>query len=612
MNQILLFIGLVIILCLTIKPVGKKLPFPTLLIFIALGMLLGVNGPAHIDFSDYALTETVCSTALLFIMFYGGFNTNIDRAKPVAAPAVLLSTLGVVITAGITGVFAHFVLGFDWIGGLLLGSVVASTDAASVFSVLREHSLSLRGGTDSLLEVESGSNDPVAYMLTAVLATLAAGGDINIPALLAKQIILGVGLGLVIGWAAGRLIERAHATAEGAQTIFLFAVAIVAYALPSYLGGNGFLAVYLAGIVLGASDITGKVEMAHFFDTLTEMAEMTIFFLLGLLVTPARLPQMLLPGLALMAFMLFVSRPIAVGLLLVPFKTNPRQVALVSWAGLPGAASVVFSLFAVVAGVPGGHDLFDLVFVIAVSSIVVQGSLLPAVAKKLDMIDAEGDVRRTFNDYRDEDGMSFVKLKIGAGHPFAGRSLADIGSATDMLVVLVLRDGAHPVLPNGDTVIEEGGACRDYAARGHRNAPWTSGRSAPARRAAGQAPLYRRDAQARRPNHHPRRQHPHIRRRRSRHRHAGVVAARPKLAAPIPLQLLAVTHGKVAEVEALAFGSGQELLGRLVLDIHHVEQGGGKVHAGRTPRAIEQALVQLTYIDIDFNAAASHRVTAVD
>lgn len=456
MNQILLFIGLVIILCLTIKPVGKKLPFPTLLIFIALGMLLGVNGPAHIDFSDYALTETVCSTALLFIMFYGGFNTNIDRAKPVAVPAVLLSTLGVVITAGITGVFAHFVLGFDWIGGLLLGSVVASTDAASVFSVLREHSLSLRGGTDSLLEVESGSNDPVAYMLTAVLATLAADGDINIPVLLAKQIILGAGLGLAIGWAAGRLIERAHATAEGAQTIFLFAVAIVAYALPSYLGGNGFLAVYLAGIVLGASDITGKVEMAHFFDTLTEMAEMTIFFLLGLLVTPARLPQMLLPGLALMAFMLFVSRPIAVGMLLAPFRTNPRQVALVSWAGLRGAASVVFSLFAVVAGVPGGHDLFDLVFVIAVSSIVVQGSLLPEVAKKLDMIDATGDVRRTFNDYRDEDGMSFVKLKVGAGHPFAGRSLADIGSATDMLVVLVLRDGAHPVLPNGDTVIEEG------------------------------------------------------------------------------------------------------------------------------------------------------------
>ena len=536
MDQILLFIGLVIILCLTIKPVGKKLPFPTLLIFIALGMLLGVNGPAHIDFSDYALTETVCSTALLFIMFYGGFNTNIDRAKPVAAPAVLLSTLGVIATAGITGVFAHFALGFDWIGGLLLGSVVASTDAASVFSVLREHNLSLKGGTDSLLEVESGSNDPVAYMLTAVLATLAAGGSIDIPALLAKQIILGVGLGLAIGWISSRLIERAHATAEGAQTIFLFAVAIVAYALPSYLGGNGFLAVYLAGIVLGASDITGKVEMAHFFDTLTEMAEMTIFFLLGLLVTPARLPQMLLPGLALMAFMLFVSRPIAVGVLLAPFKTNPRQVALVSWAGLRGAASVVFSLFAVVAAVPGGHDLFDLVFVIAVSSIVVQGSLLPAVAKKLDMIDATGDVRRTFNDYRDEDGMSFVKLKVGAGHPFAGRSLADIGSATDMLVVLVLRDGAHPVLPNGDRDPGRRSAgdgrpnvrraCRGYAARGHRGPPRSPGRPASSRCAARQASLYRRDAQTRRPDDHPRWQHPNIRRRRSRHRHARVVVTR--------------------------------------------------------------------------------------
>ena len=455
MNQILLFIGLVIILCLTIKPVGKKLPFPTLLIFIVLGMLLGVNGPARIDFSDYALTETVCSTALLFIMFYGGFNTNIDRAKPVAVPAVLLSTLGVVITAGITGVFAHFVLGFDWIGGLLLGSVVASTDAASVFSVLREHSLSLRGGTDSLLEVESGSNDPVAYMLTAVLATLAAGGDINIPVLLAKQIILGVGLGLAIGWASGRLIERAHATAEGAQTIFLFAVAIVAYALPSYLGGNGFLAVYLAGIVLGASDITGKVEMAHFFDTLTEMAEMTIFFLLGLLVTPARLPQMLLPGLALMAFMLFVSRSIAVGLLLAPFKTNPRQFALVSWAGLRGAASIVFAIMATLSEGYMKYDIFHIVFCVVLFSIIFQGSLLPKVAEKCDMIDNSTDVMRTFSDYTGDMQIQFVQLPIGDNHPWKNRKICEIEMLPGMLIT-VIRRGAQTIVPKGQTVIQEG------------------------------------------------------------------------------------------------------------------------------------------------------------
>lgn len=190
-----------------------------------------------------------------------------------------------------------------------------------------------------------------------------------------------------------------------------------------------------------------------------------------------------------------------------------------------------------VAGVPGGHDLFDLVFVIAVSSIVVQGSLLPALAKKLDMIDATGDVHRTFNDYRDEDGMSFVKLKVGAGHPFAGRSLADIGSATDMLVVLVLRDGAHPVLPNGDTVIQEGDLLVMAAPTFEERAevtlrevtvtpPRSPGRPAPARCAARQASVYCGDVQTRRPNHQPRRQHPHIRRRRSGHCHAGIVVTR--------------------------------------------------------------------------------------
>ena len=455
MNMILLFVGAVIIACILLKPIAAKLPFPTLLIFIALGMFLGSGGPLHINFNDFKATENVCTAALIFIMFYGGFNTNIERARPVAVPAVLLSTAGVVITAGLTAVFAHVALRFDWPLALLLGSVISSTDAASVFSVLREHRLSLKGGTDSLLEVESGSNDPLAYMLTAVFSALALGEAVNLPVLIAQQIVFGAAFGLAFGWVGMKLACRMNLESQS-ETIVLIAIALLSFAVPSQLGGNGFLSVYLAGIVLGASDIPSKREMVHVFDVLTEMAEMTIFFLLGLLVTPARLPQMLLPGLALMAFMLFVSRPIAVGVLLAPFKTNPRQVALVSWAGLRGAASVVFSLFAVVAGVPGGHDLFDLVFVIAVSSIVVQGSLLPAVAKKLNMIDAEGDVRRTFNDYRDEDGMSFVKFKVGAGHPFSGRSLADIGSATDMLVVLVLRDGAHPVLPNGDTVIQEG------------------------------------------------------------------------------------------------------------------------------------------------------------
>lgn len=454
MDKLLLFIGIVIIVCLALKPVGRKLPFPTLLIFIALGMLLGVDGPLRIDFSDYALTENVCATALLFIMFYGGFNTNIDRARPVVVPAVLLSTVGVLVTAGLTGVFAHYVLGMDWMLALLLGSTVASTDAASVFSVLREHDLSLKDGADSLLEVESGSNDPLSYMLTLVFATLASGAKIDVPVLVAQQVLIGAAAGLVIGLGARWLLGRTPLT--GSETILVFGVAIVAYALPSTWGGNGFLSVYLAGIVLGASDMRAKVEIAKFFDTLTELAEMAIFFLLGLLVTPSRLPEMVLPGLGLLLFMLVIGRPVAATLVLRPFRNSWKNIALVSWAGLRGAASVVFCLLAVVMGVPGAHDLFDLVFVVAVASIVVQGSLLPAVARKLDRIDAAGDVRRTFNDYRDEEGFSFVKLKVGVAHPFAGRVLADIGKETDMLVALVLHKGEDPVIPNGDTMIREG------------------------------------------------------------------------------------------------------------------------------------------------------------
>ena len=456
MNQILLFIGIVVIACIFTRPLAAKLPFPTILIFIVLGMFFGVNGPLHIDFDNYALTEGVCCVALLFIMFYGGFNTNLEKARPVAMRAVALSTLGVVITAGLTGVFAHFVFGMDWFVALLLGSCVASTDAASVFSVLREHKLSLKDGTDSLLELESGSNDPLSYMLTVVFAALAAGHAVNVPVLLVQQIGLGILFGLAIGFGASKLFEKFERDMAQSEIIAVVAIAVIAYALPNYFGGSGFLSVYLSGMILGRSDIPAKRETARFFGVLTEMAEMAIFFLIGLLVTPAQLPAMLLPALALTVFMLCVGRPIAVGAILAPFRASLSQMGLVSWAGLRGAASVVFVLYAVVEGVPGAYDLFDLVFLVAVLSIVAQGSLLPAVARKLNMVDANANVMRTFNDYQEDSDLSFIKIKVGADHPFVGKTLAEAGSIESMLVVLILRHGAEAVIPNGNTVIETG------------------------------------------------------------------------------------------------------------------------------------------------------------
>lgn len=456
MYQILIFIGIVIIACTLTNRLATKLPVPSLLVFVALGMLFGVNGPFHIRFDNYELTEQVCCIALLFIMFYGGFNTNIEHAKPVAIPAVLLSTVGVVITAGLTAVFAHFVLGFEWIISLLLGSILSSTDAASVFSVLREHKLSLKDGTASLLEVESGSNDPLAYMLTVVLSALAAGHEVNVVQVLALQIGLGLVFGLAIGKLAAWLLDNIRIEMAQGETIFLIAIALVAYALPCALGGSGFLAVYLAGIVLGSSDIPAKQDMARLFDLVTEIAEMAIFFLLGLLVTPIRLPGMILPACALVVFMVLIARPLAASAILLPFKSSIQRIALTSWAGLRGAASVVFSLYAVVEGVNGAQELFCLVFVVAVISIILQGSLLPAVAHRLDMIDTSANVMLTFNDFAEDSPLSFVKLKVGEGHVFIGKTLAEIGSLESLLVVMILRDGAHVVIPNGQTTIQQG------------------------------------------------------------------------------------------------------------------------------------------------------------
>lgn len=237
MYNILLLAGLVIAVCVLSNRIASKLPVPSLLVFIGLGLLCGVDGPIHIHFNDYALTEFACCTGLLFIMFYGGFNANVREAKPVAPQAVLLSTAGVGITAGLVGAFCHYVLGLEWLVGLLVGSVIASTDAASVFNVLRSAKLSLRDGTDSLLEIESGSNDPMSYMLTVILTTILVGSDINVPLMVAEEIIIGLAFGIGIGKLAELALDRLDFSMEQGETIFLIAAAIISYALPGVLHG---------------------------------------------------------------------------------------------------------------------------------------------------------------------------------------------------------------------------------------------------------------------------------------------------------------------------------------------------------------------------------------
>ena len=455
MTEALLLMGCVILLCTLMSRFLERLAVPSLLIFIALGMCFGENGLLRIAFDDYNAANLICSASLIFIMFYGGFGTNLNAARPVVVQAVVLSTLGVAGTAGAVALFVHFVLSLPWMESLLIGSVISSTDAASVFNILRSKKLALKYHTDSLLEIESGSNDPISYMLTTVAVGIMGGKDIFIPLLLLQQIALGILGGLLLGRLAIWCLRRGMFLSEQNQTIFVFAVVILSYALPTALGGNGYLSSYLCGIYMGSTKLPQKRNMVHFFDVVTDVAQVLIFFLLGLLVNPIELPAVLLPALAIMAFLTLVARPAVVSLLLLPFRPSLAQVGVVSWAGLRGVASIVFAIMAVLEGVDMHYNLFNLVFCIVLLSISLQGTLLPNVSAKLSMIDHTADVSKTFNDYQEESDIDFIKVHVDKNHPWSGKTLKELPLPSDLLVVMVARKG-ETIVPNGSTVLLTG------------------------------------------------------------------------------------------------------------------------------------------------------------
>ena len=455
MNEALLLMGCVILLCTLMGRYLDRLAVPSLLIFIALGMCFGENGLLRIPFDDYDAANVICSASLIFIMFYGGFGTNLNAARPVVVQSVVLSTLGVAGTAGAVAVFAHLVLGLPWVESFLIGSVISSTDAASVFNILRSKKLALKYHTDSLLEIESGSNDPISYMLTTVAVGIMGGQDVFIPLLLVQQIAIGALGGLLLGKLAIWSLRRGMFPSEQSQTIFVFAVVILSYALPTVLGGNGYLSSYLCGIYMGSTKLPQKRNLVHFFDVVTDVAQVLIFFLLGLLVTPVELPSVLLPALAIMVFLTFVARPAVVSVLMLPFRPSLAQVGVVSWAGLRGVASIVFAIMAVLQGAETRYNLFNLVFCIVLLSISLQGSLLPRVSAKLHMIDHTADVSKTFNDYQEESDIDFIKIHLDKNHPWNGKTLKELPLPSDLLVVMIARR-EETIVPNGSTVLLPG------------------------------------------------------------------------------------------------------------------------------------------------------------
>ena len=457
MATYMLIAATVIIACVIFNKISSKLGVPMLLAFMLLGMIFGSDGIFKIHFDNYFFTEQICTIALVFIMFYGGAGTRLKEAKPVAVRAVLLSSLGTLLTAGFVGIFCIFVLKTNVLEGLLMGAVISSTDAASVFSILRSKKLNLKYNTASLLELESGSNDPFSYMLTAIILSL-MNGDISgggILYMLFAQIIFGVLFGVIVAYLSLFFMKKFEFNSNGFDAVFVAAIALISYAIPTSLGGNGYLSAYITGIILGNNKLRNKQAIVHFFDGVTGLMQMLLFFLLGLLSFPSEFHKIILPALLIALFLTFVARPLSVFLILSPFKCSIKQQLLVSWAGLRGAASIVFAIMTVINPAHIGNDIFHIVFVIVLFSILVQGTLLPIMAKKLDMTDDSGDVMKTFTDYSDELPVSFIQITLSDGHHWTEKSIKDLSLPLNLVLALIVR-GEEKIIPNGKTELKSG------------------------------------------------------------------------------------------------------------------------------------------------------------
>ena len=456
MIKIMIICGLVLLISITSTKILYKFGVPILLIFIILGMIFGSDGIVGIYFNDYQLTNKIAIIALIFIMFFGGFGTNWKMAKPVAKPSILLSTLGVIFTSGLTGLLCFFIFKTTLLEGLLIGAIVGSTDAASVFAILRSQRLNLKGSIASMLELESGSNDPCAYMLTAIILMLISNNNNeNIFIMTINQILFGIVIAIILAKLSVYLLRKFKFEIEGFYLIFITAIAILSYSLSEYLGGNGYLCVYITGIIIGNSKIPHKKSIFQFLDGISWLMQITLFFVLGLLAFPSRIPLVMEKGILISLFMIFVARPISIFSILYWFNVPIKQQIFISWVGIRGAASIVFAIFAETYGVSTNNDIFHIIFFIALFSVVAQGTITPILAKKLDLIDNDESVLKTFNDYKENKSTSLIEFTIDKNNSIANKMIMDANIPEDILVVMIKRNG-DVFVPNGSTKILPG------------------------------------------------------------------------------------------------------------------------------------------------------------
>ncbi len=470
-DHLLLLASLLVFAAVLITKVGAKLGAPSLLLFLLLGMAAGADG-LGMEFNNYEVAESIGHFAMTVILFAGGLETSMAETKPVLRQGTLLSTLGIILTTAFTGIFIYLTVGHSiggvattFLGCLMIAAVMSSTDSASVFSVLRGKRLNLRENLGPMLELESGSNDPMAYVLTIILVgvfsteTQLGTGGLLLKGLgiLAVQLVVGLAVGVAIGFAAKWILEKVDLDNASLYAIMVFSIGFLANALASILHGNGLLALYVAAIIIGNQvRLKHRSDVMKFSDGITWLMQLMMFLMLGMLARPSQMWHILGAALLIGLFMIFIARPLTVYLTLLPFrKMSFRAKTFVSWVGLKGAGPILFALCPVVAGLESSTEIFNIVFVISLLSLILQGFSLPRVARWLKLSYEEDPEVETFGMEIPEEMGMLRDHTVHEDELGNGKTLRDLHLPHGIRVIMVRRDGRF-LVPHGSMELMPG------------------------------------------------------------------------------------------------------------------------------------------------------------
>lgn len=458
-ENILLIGSLLLFISVVAGKTSYRFGVPVLILFLSIGMLAGSEGIGGIYFDDPKIAQFIGIVSLNFILFSGGLDTSWSSVKPVLKKGIALSTVGVLLTALTLGTFIFLITGLSFFESMLLGSIVSSTDAAAVFSVMRSKSLGLKSNLRPALELESGSNDPMAYVLTIAFLSLVVNQDMSVWAIIPvflQQMILGGLLGYLFGLASKWIINHIRLDFEGLYPVLTIALMFVTFSATDFIGGNGFLAIYICSVYLGNHDIMHKKTILKVYDGLAWLMQIVLFLTLGLLVFPSHILPVVGIGLLVSAILIFVARPVAVWISTIPFKMKASERIYISWAGLRGAVPIVFATYPLLAGIEKAELIFNIVFFVSVTSVLLQGTTLALFAKWIGVAlpEAERTMSPTEAFLEEYPRTAMEEIRIEPGNAVTGKMIVDIAFPKTAIIAMIKR-GEQYITPNGATQILE-------------------------------------------------------------------------------------------------------------------------------------------------------------